>query len=128
MVRRCHIAFLLAVVVVLLLPCLYAVERSYQTATLVGVQQKHRSRVLYYIVNTPVTQEDPFYQVSVQLKSTIYEGEYTPRHAEESLPGNWKPGASIQARIEKHFMFLKRPDGSELQFVIVKRISPANNQ
>ena len=75
MVRRCHIAFLLAVVVVLLLPCLYAVERSYQTATLVGVQQKHRSRVLYYIVNTPVTQEDPFYQVSVQLKNTIYEGE-----------------------------------------------------
>jgi len=127
MVRRCHIAFLLAVVLVLF-PCLYAVERSYQTATLVGVQQKHRSRVLYYIVNTPVTQEDPFYQVSVQLKNTIYEGEYTPRHAEESLPGNWKPGASIQARIEKHFMFLKRPDGSELQFVIVKRISPANNQ
>lgn len=125
MVRRCHIAFLLAVV---LLPCLYAVERSYQTATLVGVQQKHRSRVLYYIVNTPVTQEDPFYQVSVQLKSTIYEGEYTPRHAEESLPSNWKPGASIEARIEKHFMFLKRPDGSELRFVIVKRISPANNQ
>ncbi len=73
MVRRCHIAFLLAVVVVLL-PCLYAVERSYQTATLVDVQQKHRSRVLYYIVNTPVTQEDPFYQVSVQLKNTIYVG------------------------------------------------------
>jgi len=126
MVRRCHIAFLLAVVVVLL-PCLYAVERSYQTATLVDAQQKHRSRVLYYIVNTPVTQEDPFYQVSVQLKNTIYVGEYTPRHAEESLPGNWKPGESLQARIEKHFMFLKRPDGSELQFVIVKRISPANN-
>jgi len=110
------------VVLAVCLPYLLAVEKGYQTVTIVDIQQKARTRVLYYLVNTPVTQDEPFYQVAVQLRDTIWVGEFTPRHPGETLPEAWQSSASVQARFEKHAMFLKRPDNSELQLTIEKRL------
>ena len=104
------------------LPHLLAVEKGYQTVTIIDVQQKARTRVLYYLVNTPVTQDDPFYQVAVQLRDTVWVGEFTPRHAGDPLPESWKAGATLQARFEKHAMFVKRSDGGELQLTILKHM------
>jgi hypothetical protein len=109
-----------------LVPHLRAAEKLYQTGKIVDLQQKTTTRILYYQVNTPVTKDDPYYEVSVQLKDTIYVGDYTPRHASETLPDEWNlPGTEVRLRIEKHYMFLTRPAGSELQFVITKRIAAA---
>jgi hypothetical protein len=121
--KRCLIT--VALICVLLLPRLYAVQNQnqYQTGKIVDVQQKARTRILYYVVNTPVTKDDPYFEVSVQLKDTIYVGEYTPLHASETLPEDWRVDASVSARVDKHHLFLKRPEGMELQFVIVKRIA-----
>ncbi len=103
-----------------LLAQLFAVEKLYQTATIVDVQQKVKTRVLYYIVNTPITKDDPYFEVSVQIKDTVYLGRYMPRHADEALPEEWITGAAVQARIEKRTLFIKRPSGSDVQFVIYK--------
>jgi hypothetical protein len=100
---------------------LFAVERIYQTATITNVEQKTNTRVLYYVVNTPITKDEPYFEISVQLKDTIYLARYTPRHANDELPDEWKSGASVQARIEGRHLFLKRPSGSEMQLVIMKR-------
>jgi hypothetical protein len=105
-------------------PGLCAVEKQYQTGKIVDIQQKTNTRVLYYQVNTPITKDEPYFEVSVQLKDTIYVGDYTPRHSDDTLPEEWNlPQAGVRLRLEKHYMFLTRPTGGELEFVITKRIA-----
>ena len=110
------------------LPALHAVEKPFAPAKILDIQQKARTRVLYYLVNTPVTQDDPYYEVSVQIGGMTYIGEYTPRHAAEVLPEDWKTDTVVQARVEKHYLYLKRPSGGEVQLVIVKHIASGSTQ
>lgn len=99
---------------------LFAVQKPYETGKVIDVQQKATTRVLYYIVNTPVTQDDPYYEVSVQLKDTIYVGQYTPRHASDGLPDDLQADAGVQVRVEKHHMYIKRPGGIDLDLILLK--------
>jgi len=123
---KCCLALLLAAVAI---PGLHAVEKLYQTGKIVDVQQKTTTRVLYYQVDTPITKDEPYYEISVQVKDTIYVGDYTPRHSADTLPEEWNvPQAEVRLRLEKHYMFLTRPTGTELQFVITKRIAGAPAQ
>jgi hypothetical protein len=125
-IMKCWLGLLLAAVA---LPALYAAEKPYQTGKIVEIQQKTTSRVLYYQVDTPVTKDEPYYEVSVQVKDTIYVGEYVPRHSADTLPEEWNvTQAEVRLRLEKHYMFLTRPTGAELQFVIAKRIAAATAQ
>jgi hypothetical protein len=111
------------------IPGLYAAEKLYQTGKIVDIQQKTTTRVLYYQVNTPITKDEPYYEVSVQVNDTIYVGDYTPRHSADTLPVEWNlPQAEVRLRLEKHYMFLTRPVGTELPFVIIKRIAAAPAQ
>jgi hypothetical protein len=109
-----------------LVPALYAAEKLYVTGKIIDVQQKTNTRVVYYQVNTPITKDEPYFEVSVQVKDTIYVGDYNPRHAADTLPDEWNvPQTEVRLRLEKHYMFLTRPAGSELQFVITKRTAVA---
>lgn len=110
----------------ILLPLLFAVEHPYQAATVVDIQQKVNTRILYYQVNTPVTQDDPYYELSLRLGGTDWVGQYTPRHTSDTLPDDLVVDSSVQVRMEKRHMFLKRPNGGELDLVIVKH-SPAKS-
>jgi hypothetical protein len=98
----------------------FAADSLYQTGKIVDIERKTRSRILYYQIDTPVTQDDPYYEISVQLKNVVYTGEYATRHAADTLPEDWKAGAELRIRLEKHYMFLQRPEGRELQFTLVK--------
>ena len=99
------------------------------TGKILDVQQKTTTRVLYYQVDTPITKDEPYYEVSVQVKATIYVGDYIPRHASATLPDEWNvPQTEVRVRLDKHYMFLARPAGTEVQFVIVKRIAAAPAQ
>lgn len=104
----------------LLIASLHAAENPNVTGTIVDVQQKAHTKVLYYLVNTPVTRDDPYFEIQVQIKDKIYTGEYTPRHAADLLPEAWKPAADVQVRLEKHSMFLKSPSGQEFEFGIIR--------
>ena len=101
------------------------IEKPYQTGKIVDVQRKVDTRVLYYLVNTPVTQDDPYYEVSVDLGSSVYRGVYKPRHEGETLPDEWKAGADIQVKVEGRHLYLKRPNGLEMEFAIAKRTAAA---
>lgn len=71
-------------------------------------------------------QEDPYYEVTLQVSPWQYLTEYTPRHAADSLPDEWKPGAEIQIKLaDKHHMLVKVPGGSELPLIVLKRV-PGN--
>ena len=111
----------------LLLPAiLSAVQPHYSQAKLVKVERKTREKVNMYLVNTPVSTEVPYYQITLRLDQNDYKAEYTPRHPEEELPEAWVDGADVMVRTAKHHLFLKRPDGSELQWILLKR-SPTKN-
>jgi hypothetical protein len=116
------------VLLALLLPSavLAAVHPQYSQAKLIEVERKTREKVNMYLVNTPVSTEVPYYQITVRLNQTDYKAEYTPRHPEEELPEAWVEGANVMVRTEKHHLILQRPDGSELQWILLKR-SPAKN-
>jgi hypothetical protein len=122
---RCFRPRVLLSVLLVVVACLHAAEKPYLAGRLVDVQKKTRDRVLYYLVNTPVSREEPYYEVFVRVQNTIYVGEYTPVHASESLPQDWVPGAEVQVRIVGHRLFLARPEGTELGFAIVKHTHAA---
>jgi hypothetical protein len=100
---------------------LYAAEKQYEAGRIVTVQRKFHERVLYYLVNTPVTQDDPYYEVSLQLGNMILLTEYTPRHAADGLPDGWKDNAEVQMKVtDKHHVSVKQRGGIELELLIVK--------
>jgi hypothetical protein len=100
----------------------WAAQKPYGTGQVVRVEEKTRPRVLLYLVNTPIEREDPYVEVRVSYQGTTYVGEYLPRSVNDRLPSGLVPGAQIQVRLEKHLMFLKRADGSELKFEITQRL------
>jgi hypothetical protein len=110
-------------------PGLFGAEKQFDIGKILDVQQKKTTRILYYQVDTPVTKDEPYFEVSVRVKDTVYVGDYSPRHAADTLPEEWNvPNAEVRIRMEKHFMFLIRPSGTEVQFVIVKRVPVASEK
>ncbi len=120
--RSVHFLLILALGV-LLAPRGFGVEKSFGTGKLIAAEHKSRDKVDMYLVNTPVTTAVPYFEIRLHLGATDYVAEYTPRHSEEELPVDWKPGSDVEVRIDKHHLFLRRPDGSEMNWIITKRIA-----
>jgi hypothetical protein len=60
--------------------------------------------------------------VVVNVQGVVYTGEYDCTHAEGYTPGEWKPGDPVPVRLAGDQLFLRRPNGRELQTTVVKRI------
>jgi hypothetical protein len=102
---------------------LYAAEKQYEAGRIVTVEKKFHERVLYYLVNTPITQDDPYYEITLQLGDLSLLTEFTPRHAADDLPDGWTGNAKVQIKIaDKHHVWVRREGGMELQLVLVKRL------
>jgi hypothetical protein len=94
--------------------------KKYEAATISDVQQKTNTRILYYVVNTPITKDEPYYEVRLQTKDTSYLVRYTPRHAADTLDEDWQAGASVNVRVDGRHLFIRRDNGTEMQFVVLK--------
>jgi hypothetical protein len=60
--------------------------------------------------------------VVVNLDGVVYTGEYDSASAEDYIPGEWQAGDPVPVRLDGDKLFLRRPNGRELQTTIVKRI------
>jgi Protein of unknown function (DUF2934) len=60
--------------------------------------------------------------VVVNVQGVVYTGKYECRSADGYTPGEWQPGDAIPVRFEADRLFLRRPNGRELQTTIIKRI------
>jgi hypothetical protein len=60
--------------------------------------------------------------VVVNLNGVVYTGEYESASADDYAPGEWKPGDPVPVRLAGDKLYLRRPNGRELQTTIVKRI------
>jgi hypothetical protein len=52
--------------------------------------------------------------------------EREPRNHREMLPWDWKAGVVVQGRVDTHSLYLRRPNGTEVRFIIThrKQIAP----
>jgi hypothetical protein len=102
---------------------LYAAEKQYEPGRIVTVEKKFHERVLYYLVNTLITQDDPYYEITLQVGNLALLTEFTPRHAADDLPDGWTDNAQVQIKVtDKHHVWVKRDGGMELQLLLVKRL------
>jgi Protein of unknown function (DUF2934) len=60
--------------------------------------------------------------VVINLDGVVYTGEYDSTSADGYIPGEWKAGESVPVRVAGDQLYLRRPNGRELQTTIVKRI------
>jgi hypothetical protein len=60
--------------------------------------------------------------VVINLAGVIYTGEYDSNSAGDYTPGEWKAGDPVPVRLAGDQLYLRRPNGRELQTTIVKRI------
>ena len=60
--------------------------------------------------------------VVVNVQGVVYTGEYESTSADGYTPGEWKPGDPVPVRLAGDKLYLRRPNGRELQTTIVKRI------
>jgi hypothetical protein len=60
--------------------------------------------------------------VVVNVRGVLYTGEYESSSADGYIPGEWKPGDPVPVRLSGDKLYLRRPNGRELQTTIVKRI------
>ncbi len=113
---------------VLLASAASAVEKKgVQSGVVLTVEHKTRSRVQYYIVNTPVTAEDPYLQMEVDSGGLVYTVEYEPHSAQEVLPDGCMPGEAVKVRLEgKHNLFVQCLDSpTEIRWSIQKKTRSA---
>jgi len=94
------------------------IQKEYATGRIVDIQERTRDRVLLYQVNTPIVREDPYYTATVELNGTVYQVEFLPRDLRQPFPGFWKANDDVSVRVDKHFLYLKRSDGTEAKFLI----------
>jgi hypothetical protein len=60
--------------------------------------------------------------VVVNVEGMVYTGEYDSTAAAGYTPGEWRPGDPVPVRLCGDKLYLRRPNGQELQTTIVKRI------
>ncbi|HEY3616239.1 MAG TPA: DUF2934 domain-containing protein [Candidatus Sulfotelmatobacter sp.] len=61
--------------------------------------------------------------IIVRVNGTEYIGEYSPESCDGYVPGEFGAGTSVPVRFHGDKMFVKRPNGKELETTIVKQIS-----
>jgi Protein of unknown function (DUF2934) len=60
--------------------------------------------------------------VVIEVNGVKYVGEYDPNACDGYAPGEFNSGAQISVRFEGQKMFVKRPNGRELETLIVEKI------
>ena len=118
MLRRTAISFMLLLMAA---SAGYAAQREYVCGTILELRQQERDRVQLYIVNTAIVTPEPYYTIAIDVNGTRYEGEFLPRTPHQMLPSFWKADEGVSLRLDKHFMYVKREDGSEVKFLILNK-------
>jgi hypothetical protein len=75
------------------------------------------AEILRESVGTPIRRA-----IVVNVQGVVYTGEYECTSADGYTPGEWKPGDPVPVRLSGDKLYLRRPNGRELQTTVVKRI------
>ena len=101
-----------------------AAEKQYENAVILKNDQKKNTRTLYWVVDTPITEDDIYYDVTVLTKDKVYIARYTPRHHDDPLPDQWVTGSTAKIRVDGGHLYIADSDGDETKLVVYKRRAP----
>ncbi|HET6179367.1 MAG TPA: DUF2934 domain-containing protein [Candidatus Sulfotelmatobacter sp.] len=60
--------------------------------------------------------------IVVKVNGVQYLGEYTLESAGDYHPGEFGPGAQVPVRFEGDKMYIRRPNGKELETTVIKKV------
>lgn len=113
----------LAVFATLSGPAISKDKPAYQTGKLLDVAVQDVSRGTAIIGGMAAPIPGKLYVFQIQFDSLVYFAEY--RAGKLSYKPDWVVNDPIELRLEKdNKMFLKRPDGKELEVAVVKKVRP----
>ena len=122
-----HCALIPAIVSCLLSSAVGTLQAAEKATTslpgvMLAVEKKSRSRVQYYLVNTPVTTEDPYFEAEIDSGGFVYTAEYEPRRADEELPDGCLAGQAVKVRVDHKKLFVQcLGSTTEMRWSIDKR-------
>jgi hypothetical protein len=109
----------------LLAPAWCSSNPAWQPGRIVDVQKDVTTKTLYWLANTPVTEDETTYTVSVHLKDKILTGVYESGRVQGPPPEEWVKDRAVNLQIDGDTMYLRAPTGSSFKLKIVKRKTAA---
>jgi len=78
-----------------------------QPGVILTVEKKAHSHVQYYVVNTPVMADDPYFEAEIDSGGFVYTAEYEPRTSDEVLPDGCLAGQAVNVRVDHRHLFMQ---------------------
>jgi hypothetical protein len=98
----------LAAIVILVATAFAATPNDLQKAKVVDVKKYDRGRIVDWYSRTPIYEDRPIYDITLELGGKQYVVRYIP--GRNYYPDAWNPGQEIQVKQEKHRFFLMNGD------------------
>lgn len=93
---------------------------DWQVGRIQDVRKDVSSKVLYYVVNTPVSEDVITYNITVHLNNRLVSAFYEQDKVQEAPPPEWTESAPVWVRIEDRTIWLRSATSSEIKLTISK--------
>ena len=115
MVRFCR---LVAVVCLVFVGAVWSAD--WQIGRISQVKKDVNSKTLYYVVNTPVTEDVITYTISVHVNRQIVTGYYELDKAQSEPPSEWTENTPVWIQIQDKTMYLRSATAGEFKLTVAK--------
>lgn len=93
-----------------------------QPGVVLAVEKKSRSRTQYYVVNTPVGVEEPYFEAEIDSAGMVYTVEYEPKSSNGVVPDGCLAGQAVKVRVDHRHLFVQCLDSdAEMRWEIQKK-------
>jgi PEGA domain-containing protein len=112
--------FRLAAFVILSAVALPLSAADWQVGRIDSVRKDVASKVLYYVVNTPVTEDVTTYFINVHINDKLVSGFYDQDKVQDAPPSEWTETTPVWVRIEDKTMWLRGATSGEIKLTVSK--------
>src|SRR6266436_4580080 len=96
--------------------------KASQPGVVLTLEKKSRSRTQYYVVNTPVGVEEPYFEAEIDSAGLVYTVEYEPKSSNEVVPDGCLAGQAVKVRVDHRHLFVQCLDSdAEMRWEIQKK-------
>ena len=93
---------------------------DWQVGRIQDVRKDVSSKVLYYVVNTPVTEDIITYTITVHVNDKLVSAFYEQDKVQDAPPSEWTESTPVWVRIEDKTIWLKGATSSEIKLTVTK--------
>ena len=97
----------------------WCADSPWQTARIVDVKTVTNSRNTFWVVNTPITDEETECLIRVHFKNKIFQGAYILGKSQAPPPPEWMKHTPVRVQFVGDTMFLKAPAGEDYKLHII---------